>query len=82
MPGTTRIFGKSTSRLLDTYCHITPLDINYLAIFPTMMVAGDADGNYLFEEKYFPKSEAKEIFAGADISSLPANSKYFTKIFF
>ena len=29
-----------------------------------MMVEGDADGNYVFEDKYFPKSESKQVFAG------------------
>ena len=29
-----------------------------------MVVEGDADGNYLFQENYFPKSEGKQISAG------------------
>jgi hypothetical protein len=29
-----------------------------------MVVEGDADGNYLSQENYFPKSEAKQISAG------------------
>ncbi len=48
----------------DAYCFLSPLDIHYLVICPTMMVEGEADGNYLFEEKYFPKSESKQILAG------------------
>ncbi|WP_428070281.1 NAD(P)-dependent oxidoreductase [Chryseobacterium gambrini] len=48
----------------ETYTNIAPLDINYLFICPTMVVEGDADGNYLSQENYFPKSEAKQISAG------------------
>lgn len=48
----------------EAYTHIAPLDINYLFICPTMVVEGDADGNYLSQENYFPKSEAKQISAG------------------
>ncbi|MEP7198099.1 MAG: NAD(P)H-binding protein [Saprospiraceae bacterium] len=48
----------------EAYTNIAPLDINYLFICPTMVVEGDADGNYLSQENYFPKSEAKQIFAG------------------
>jgi putative NADH-flavin reductase len=48
----------------EAYIHIAPLDINYLFICPTMVVEGDADGNYFLQENYFPKSEAKKIFAG------------------
>jgi putative NADH-flavin reductase len=48
----------------EAYTNIAPLDINYLFICPTMVVEGDADGNYLSEEVYFPKSEAKQISAG------------------
>lgn len=29
-----------------------------------MVVEGDADGNYVSQEIYFPKSEAKQILAG------------------
>ena len=48
----------------EAYTNIAPLDINYLFICPTMVVEGDADGNYLSQENYFPKSEAKQILAG------------------
>lgn len=48
----------------EAYTNIAPLDINYLFICPTMVVEGNADGNYLSEEIYFPKSEAKQISAG------------------
>jgi putative NADH-flavin reductase len=48
----------------EAYTNIAPLDINYLFICPTMVVDGDADGNYLSQENYFPKSEAKQISAG------------------
>ena len=48
----------------DAYTYLAALDINYLVVCPTMIVEGDSDGNYLFEEKYFPQSESKEIFAG------------------
>jgi|TARA_B110000902_G_C14254469_1_gene567321 putative NADH-flavin reductase len=48
----------------EAYTNITPLDINYLFICPTMVVEGDADGNYLSQEIYFPKNEIKQIFAG------------------
>ncbi|SFI04773.1 NAD(P)-dependent oxidoreductase [Halpernia frigidisoli] len=48
----------------EAYTQIAPLDINCLFICPTMVVDGDANGNYLFEENYFPKSEARQIFAG------------------
>lgn len=48
----------------EAYTNIAPLDINYLFICPTMVIEGDADGNYLSEEIYFPKSEAKQISAG------------------
>jgi putative NADH-flavin reductase len=48
----------------EAYTSIAPLDINYLFICPTMVVEGDADGNYLAQENYFPKSESKQISAG------------------
>ena len=48
----------------EAYTNIAPLDINYLFICPTMVAEGDADKNYLSQENYFPKSEAKQIFAG------------------
>jgi putative NADH-flavin reductase len=48
----------------EAYTNIAPLDINYLFICPTMVVEGDADGNYFSQENYFPKSEAKQISAG------------------
>ncbi|AZA54586.1 NAD(P)-dependent oxidoreductase [Chryseobacterium sp. G0201] len=48
----------------EAYTNIALLDINYLFICPTMVVEGDADGNYLSQENYFPKSEAKQISAG------------------
>lgn len=48
----------------EAYTNIAPLDINYLFICPTMVIEGDADGNYLAGEIYFPKSEAKQISAG------------------
>jgi len=48
----------------EAYTNIAPLDINYLFICPTMVVEGDADGNYLSQENYFPKSDAKQILAG------------------
>ncbi|MEG4343622.1 NAD(P)H-binding protein [Microcoleus sp. A003_D6] len=48
----------------EAYTQIAPLDINYLFICPTMVIEGDADGNYLSQKNYFPKSEAKQIFAG------------------
>jgi putative NADH-flavin reductase len=48
----------------EAYTNIAPLDINYLFICPTMVVEGDADGNYVSQENYFPKSEAKQISAG------------------
>jgi putative NADH-flavin reductase len=48
----------------EAYINIAPLDINYLFICPTMVVEGDADGKYLSQEIYFPKSEAKQISAG------------------
>lgn len=48
----------------EAYTNIAPLDINYLFVCPTMVVEGDADANYLSQENYFPKSEAKQISAG------------------
>ncbi len=48
----------------EAYINIAPLDINYLFICPTMVIEGNADGNYLAQENYFPKSESKQIFAG------------------
>ncbi len=48
----------------EAYINIAPLDINYLFICPTMVVEGDSDENYLSQENYFPKSEAKQISAG------------------
>ncbi len=48
----------------NAYCYLASLDVNYLVVCPTMIVEGNADGSYLFEEKYFPKSESKQIFAG------------------
>ncbi|MEZ7505956.1 NAD(P)-dependent oxidoreductase [Flavobacterium sp. Arc2] len=48
----------------EAYTNIAPLDINYLFVCPTMVVEGDADRNYLSQENYFPKSEAKQISAG------------------
>lgn len=48
----------------EAYTNIAPLDINYLFVCPTMVVEGDADGSYLLQENYFPKSEVKQISAG------------------
>lgn len=48
----------------EAYTNISPLDINYLFICPTMVVDGEADGEYFSEEIYFPKSESKQISAG------------------
>jgi putative NADH-flavin reductase len=48
----------------EAYTSISPLDVNYLFICPTMVVEGNSDGNYLSQENYFPKSEAKQISAG------------------
>ena len=48
----------------EAYTNVAPLDINYLFICPTMVIEGDADGNYISQEIYFPKSEAKQISAG------------------
>jgi putative NADH-flavin reductase len=48
----------------EAYTNIAPLDINFLFVCPTMVVDSDADGNYLSQENYFPKSEAKQISAG------------------
>ncbi|UKB78309.1 NAD(P)-dependent oxidoreductase [Chryseobacterium sp. MEBOG07] len=48
----------------EAYTNIAPLDINYLFICPTMVIEGYADGNYLSQENYFPKSEAKQISFG------------------
>lgn len=48
----------------EAYTNIAPLDINYLFVCPTMVVEGDADGNYLSKENYFPISDSKEVSAG------------------
>lgn len=48
----------------DAYTNIAPLAINYVFICPTMVIEGDADGNYISGENYFPKSDAKQISAG------------------
>jgi len=48
----------------EAYTNIAPLDINYLFVCPRMVVDGNADGNIVSQEKYFPKNEAKQIVAG------------------
>jgi len=64
LPGQPEFLKHQRADHRETYCLLTPIDINYLLICPTMVVAGDADGNYLFGENYFPKSEQKQVFAG------------------
>jgi putative NADH-flavin reductase len=64
LPGQPAFLKNPRADHWDAYCYLAALDINYLVICPTMIVEGNADGHYLFEEKYFPKSESKQIFAG------------------
>lgn len=64
LPGQPAFLKNPRADHWDAYSYLSALDLNYLVICPTMIVEGDADGNYLFEEKYFPKSESKEILAG------------------
>jgi putative NADH-flavin reductase len=64
LPGQPEFLKNQRADHWDAYCHLAPLDINYLVICPTMMVEGDADENYVFEEKYFPTTESKQVFAG------------------
>jgi len=64
LPGQPDFLKNQRADHWEAYTDIAPLDINYLFICPTMVVEGDADGNYISQENYFPKSEAKQIFAG------------------
>lgn len=64
LPGQPEFLKHQRADHWDAYCHLAPLDINYLVICPTMMVEGDSNGNYVFEEKYFPKTGEKQVFAG------------------
>lgn len=64
LPGQPEFLKNQRADHWEAYTNIAPLDINYLFICPTMVVEGNADGNYLSEEIYFPKSESKQISAG------------------
>jgi len=64
LPGQPEFLKNQRADHWEAYCLLAPLDINHLVICPTMVVAGDADGNYLFGDKYFPKSDQKQVFAG------------------
>ncbi|MCY0969392.1 NAD(P)-dependent oxidoreductase [Chryseobacterium wangxinyae] len=64
LPGQPEFLKNQRADHWEAYTNIAPLDINCLFICPTMVVEGDADGNYLSQEIYFPKSEAKQISAG------------------
>lgn len=64
LPGQPAFLRNPRADHWDAYNYLAAIDVNYLVVCPTMIVEGDADGNYLFEEKYFPQSESKEIFAG------------------
>lgn len=64
LPGQPEFLVNQRTDHWDAYCHLAPLDINYLVICPTMMVEGEKDGNYVFKEKYFPQTEAKQVYAG------------------
>lgn len=48
----------------EAYCHLAPLDLDYLFICPTSIVEGGPDGNYVVAEKYFPQSTSKKVLAG------------------
>jgi len=48
----------------EAFCHLAPLDINYLVVCPTMIVEGGSDDGYVFSESYFPQNGQKEIYAG------------------
>ncbi|MCI9843560.1 NAD(P)-dependent oxidoreductase [Flavobacterium pectinovorum] len=64
LPGQPAFLKNPRADHWDAYTYLGAIDVNYLVVCPTMIIEGDSDGNYLFEEKYFPKSESKEIFAG------------------
>jgi len=64
LPGQPEFLKNQRADHWEAYCLLAPLDINHLVICPTMVVAGDADGNYLFGDKYFPKSDQKQVFSG------------------
>lgn len=46
------------------FCNLLPLDIDFLIICPTWVIPGDFDGNYLYQETYFPKSDKFQVSAG------------------
>jgi putative NADH-flavin reductase len=48
----------------EAFTNLLPLDINYLMICPTWVIEGDADGNYLTGDTYFPKSDKIQILSG------------------
>jgi len=48
----------------EAFCNLLPLDINFLMICPTWVIPGDFDGNYLYQEIYFPKSDEFQVSAG------------------
>ena len=64
LPGQPKFLKNQRADHWEAYTNIAPLDINYLFVCPTMVVEGDADGKYLAQKNYFPKSEAKQILAG------------------
>ncbi len=64
LPGQPEFLKNQRNDHWDAYCHLSPLDINYLIICPTMMVDGDADEKYVFDEIYFPNTSSKSVSAG------------------
>jgi len=81
LPGQPEFLKNQRADHWEAYCLLAPLDIDHLVICPTMVVAGDADGNYLFGEKYFPKSDQKQVFAGnvAHFIAKEINEEKFNK---
>jgi hypothetical protein len=63
LPGQPAFLKNPRADHWDAYTYLEAIDVNYLVVCPTMIIEGNSDGNYLFEEKYFPQSEIKEIFA-------------------
>jgi putative NADH-flavin reductase len=64
LPGQPEFLKNQREDHWEAYCALSPLDIDYLVVCPTMMVEGSADDNYTVEATYFPKDAAKEVFAG------------------
>lgn len=75
LPGQREFLKNQREDHWEAYCALSPLDIDYLVVCPTMMVAGSADDNYTVEVTYFPKDAAKEVSAGIRVRGASIRSR-------